>query len=189
MSLKDIFSWIAGDDSRDASPKSTVLPVPSMNGENTDPEPGKILSMEWSTGFGKRGDAASDAFMADARREIDRLRDEVMKNPGAFGKRQVSQSVSTFAPKIEETPSAYKLSVDLTDYAEKDVKVQARDDMLIVNAEKQSDVQSGGSTRLFKEHFVKRLERLIPFEQPIDPGTLVSTFENGVLNVTVQKKQ
>ena len=118
---------------------------------------------------------------------MDRMREQMAKTNG-FGKRLPSQKLANLAPKIDETSRDYTVSVDLAGYAEKDVKVEVLDNTLVVTAEKCTDREDGDNMRRTSEHFVNRLQRRVALERPVDASTLSSSFENGVLRLTIQKK-
>jgi molecular chaperone IbpA len=118
---------------------------------------------------------------------MDRMSEQLAAG-GGFGKRMSSNLLARSTPKIDETSDTYSVSVEFAGYAEKDIKVEVLDNALIVTAEKRSDREDGDPTHRISEHFVNRMQRRVPLERPIIPSTLSSSFDNGMLHLTVHKK-
>jgi HSP20 family protein len=190
MALKDLINWFTGDDSREPSQSDEAMPLDmSPRRTITDRKPDGILkSVQWRTTSAGQPDAAAEAFFADARREMDRMRDEFMADKGGFGQRLPSQLFASSGPKVDETAQAYCATIEVPGFAEKDIKIEARDTQLTVSAEQRSQHEEGDKNHRVTEQFVNRFERVVPFATAIDPSTIKSTFDNGVLRVTVQKK-
>jgi HSP20 family molecular chaperone IbpA len=193
MAIKDFISWLTGDDSADSWPKGTaefMLPKPGDDEDPIDPDGAtttKATTEAKVVTGGATPNLFSDAFYADVRRDMDRMSEQLAAG-GGFGKRMSSNLLARSTPKIDETSDTYSVSVEFAGYAEKDIKVEVLDNALIVTAEKRSDREDGDPTHRISEHFVNRMQRRVPLERPIIPSTLSSSFDNGMLHLTVHKK-
>ena len=193
MAIKDFISWLTGDDSGDSWPKGTAEFMPPKLGDDEDPTDPDGATTTKATAEAKivAGGAMpnlfSDAFYADVRRDMNRMSEHLAAG-GGFGKRLSSNLLARSAAKIDETSDTYSVSIDFAGYGEKDIKVEALDNALLVTAEKRSDREDSDETHRISEHFVNRMQRRVPLERPIIPSTLSSSFDNGMLHLTVHKK-
>jgi len=90
---------------------------------------------------------------------------------------------------IEETDSNYFLSFDLPGVSPEDVKIEVRDNQLIVSGERKEEKQSDEGRQLNVERFYGRFQRVFALPTTIDPEKIDANFENGVLQVTIPKAE
>ena len=148
--------------------------------------------------LGRRGnfDIGRDPFqmMHALRREKDRLFDDIgfsgnlLRSPRLFG--DVDRSFSDVArsmwsPQIEvhERDGKLQVSADLPGLNKDDVKVEVLDNQLNIEGERRSeqrDERGGWSERSYGRFF-----RSIPLPEGVNPDSASASFENGVLNVTL----
>lgn len=95
------------------------------------------------------------------------------------------------SPKMEwrETADAYQLSFDLPGLAEDDIKIDLKENQLIVQAErKQSFERKEGDAVRTEKHY-GLYSRTIDLPLNIDEGRIEAEYKNGVLEVFVPKAE
>jgi HSP20 family protein len=203
MSLKDLIpSWLKGgtasdpwpngaNASRDSwpSPGKPANPRPSSVGKTPTTHSVSNISVTNAQRAGGNApcDLSGDTF-ADFHREVDRMRDEFFKD-NDFARGLMQNPGAASGLKVEETPSEYRVTVELPGADEKSVNIQARDNMLSVSCEQHTQHNEGDGNRQVTEQFYNRFERMVPFQTAIDPDKVASTFKSGVLYVTLPKRR
>lgn len=107
-----------------------------------------------------------------------------------------SQSVSNrenfgLAPKMEwrETSEAYHLSFDLPGMQEEDIKIDLKENQLVVQAErKQSFEKKEGDTVRTERHY-GLYSRALDLPLNIDENKIEADYKNGVLEILVPKAE
>jgi len=98
----------------------------------------------------------------------------------------------TFSPSIdvEETKDAYITRVDVPGANKANLNVEVRDNVLYIRGETKRDVNEDDSAGqvVRKERFEGRFERAIPLPSEVDPAKMTSEYDNGVLTITLPKK-
>jgi HSP20 family protein len=105
---------------------------------------------------------------------------------------RLSPDESLFSLRMDstETDKAYIYTLDVPGLAKEDIKVELNNGMLTVNGERKQQVEEqhqGRETR--REILYGRFERSIPLPQDADSAKVTSKYENGVLTITVPKKE
>ena len=92
---------------------------------------------------------------------------------------------------IKETASAYELTIDLPSFKKDDVTVQLKDNCVSVTAEsrRESDEKDMQGTFVRKERFSGKCSRSFYVGDDVIDSDIAARFEDGVLNITIPKKQ
>lgn len=113
--------------------------------------------------------------------------DRVFSNWGASGQRSAAGEELAWVPAVEvrENENQLIVSAELPGLSEKDVKVEATPEGLIIQGERQRDYSSeeGGIQR--SERSYGRFWRLIPLPEGVQVEQATANFENGVLQITL----
>ena len=92
---------------------------------------------------------------------------------------------------IRETDSSYKFSIDLPGFKKENVHAELQDGYLTVsaNTETETEDKDEQGTYLRKERFTGSCSRSFYVGDDISEDDISAKFENGILKVTVPKKQ
>jgi len=88
---------------------------------------------------------------------------------------------------VYETDNDYIVECELPGLNKKDIKVQLKNDLLTISAEKKAsdEVKTGNVYR--RERYFGRIERSIRLPEYIDKDKIKAEYENGVLKLTIPK--
>lgn len=95
------------------------------------------------------------------------------------------------APKMEwrETPEAYYLSFDLPGMTEEDIKIDLKENQLVVQGErKQNFERKEGDTVRTEKHY-GLYSRVLDLPLNIDENKIEADYKNGVLEILVPKAE
>ncbi len=91
---------------------------------------------------------------------------------------------------ITETDKAYIVEAELPGYKQEDVKVNIEKHVLRLSSAKQSTKEEkDGKKILICERQVQSFERAFSLPEDVDEATIEGEFANGVLTVTLPKKE
>ncbi|GAB4090335.1 Hsp20/alpha crystallin family protein [Hydrogenophaga soli] len=91
---------------------------------------------------------------------------------------------------VSETPQAYVLKADLPGVQKEDIHVHVEGNLVSLSAEvRQEDRQTDGEKVLRSERYVGSVARNFQLPQDLDPAQAKAKFDNGVLTLTLPKKQ
>ena len=116
-----------------------------------------------------------------------------LSRAGSEARREVSQRLPR--TNIEETDSAYVLTMEMPGLAKKDVDVSLEDDMLTIKGERV--VEEAGKDEKAdkpKRGFLRReigsakFERSFSLGNEVDPENIRAKMEDGILTVTLSRK-
>ena len=106
-----------------------------------------------------------------------------------------STEKESFVPQcqVHETKTAYELKFDLPGIPKEDVKIDLHDNRLTVSGERREEKKSedktdGGKRTHLSEVYYGSFMRSFTFPTQVDAEKSEARFENGVLMVTVNKK-
>ena len=88
---------------------------------------------------------------------------------------------------IEETEDGYVCVCDLPGFAKEDVSITLKDDVLTIEAEKESDENQEGKNYKVQERFVRKFRRSIELENKVVKESIEAELEDGVLRITADK--
>lgn len=97
---------------------------------------------------------------------------------------------NSFRTDITETGDAYKLEADLPGFAKEDIKVDIDDDVLVIKAERKEsrDEKNDQGDYIRRERYYGSYARSFNVSE-IDVEGITAAYENGVLTLTMPKKQ
>ena len=109
-----------------------------------------------------------------------------------FGNRGITkaeESVATFAPKVNtrEGEFAYHIDVDLPGVKKEDIKIDVKDNMLIVSGERDLKEEVKEEDYYRVETSFGKFSRSFTLPDNIDKENIDASAENGVLEVVVPK--
>ena len=112
---------------------------------------------------------------------------------GFFGNRPQGQKPAPAMMKtdIKETEKAFELDIDLPGFKKENVHAELQDGYLTVsaNTETETEDKDEQGTYLRKERFTGSCSRSFYVGDDISEDDISAKFENGILKVTVPKKQ
>jgi HSP20 family protein len=91
---------------------------------------------------------------------------------------------------VKENGGAYTVSAEIPGVRKEDIHVTIEGGMVMVRAEvKQEDQQTEGDKVLRSERYYGSVSRGIQLPQDVDQGQAKARYDNGVLTLTLPKKQ
>lgn len=91
---------------------------------------------------------------------------------------------------VKENGNAYTVSAEIPGVRKEDIHVTIEGGMVMVRAEvKQEDKQTEGDKLLRSERYFGSVSRGISLPQDVDQGQARARYDNGVLTLTLPKKQ
>lgn len=91
---------------------------------------------------------------------------------------------------VKENGNAYTVSAEIPGVRKEDIHVTIEGGMVMVRAEvKQEDKQTEGDKLLRSERYYGSVSRGISLPQDVDQGQARAKYDNGVLTLTLPKKQ
>lgn len=135
-----------------------------------------------------RGDP-NDNPLFSLHKEIDRLFGDFA---GGFGFPVMAKAGGpVMAPQLDvvETDKAYEITVELPGVEEKDLELSLADGVLTIKGEKRYEKEDKGKNYLRVERSYGAFQRSIALPNEVDEAKIAAAFANGVLKVTVPKKE
>jgi HSP20 family protein len=98
---------------------------------------------------------------------------------------------NTFAPAvdIEETEQAVVLCADLPGVEEKDIEVTVHQGVLVLTGKREDHREETTESGFYRERRYGSFFRRFRLGDKVDPEGIVAAFKNGVLTVTLPKKE
>lgn len=96
----------------------------------------------------------------------------------------------SFAPacEISESENNYHMSVDLPGMRKEDIKVEMKENVLVVSGERKQEYNTGDQrTTHYAEKRYGSFTRSFSLPNTANPEKIEAKFENGVLNLTIPK--
>jgi len=111
--------------------------------------------------------------------------------PFRFGlKMRPGEAFFSLRMDTKETDEAYVYTLDVPGMTKEDVTVELTDDVLSVSGERKERVEEEREGQKVRREIVYgRFERRIPLPEDADTDKITSTCEDGVLTITVPKKE
>ncbi|UAY54296.1 Hsp20/alpha crystallin family protein [Arachidicoccus terrestris] len=110
---------------------------------------------------------------------------------GGFPAGNFAKELHVPAVNIKETKEAFELEVAAPGLQKQDFKLNVDDNLLTISYDKQaSKEQSGEDTKIHRQEFTNRsFKRTFTLDEKIDADKIVAKYENGILSVTLPKKE
>lgn len=135
------------------------------------------------------------AMMVPMRRTRNLL-SELMTDPfdaflGAASAPMQKMAPTLMRTDIEETDGGFELTIDLPGFKKDDVQAELKDGYLSITAQTQSESEDKDEKGTFvrKERFSGKCSRTFYVGEDIEDNDIKAKFEDGVLKITVPKKQ
>jgi HSP20 family protein len=128
------------------------------------------------------GDEA-DPFLA-LHRDMSRLLDNFTRGFGLPAATTDAWSAGWPTVEVSETANEIKVVAELPGLEEKDVELSLRDGVLTLQGEKSASKDGA----VYSERWHGKFQRAIPVGPAIDPENVAASFKNGVLSVTLGKR-
>lgn len=87
---------------------------------------------------------------------------------------------------VDETESHYLMTFDLPGVNKNDVKIELRDNQLIVSGERKQERKEG---KRVQERFYGSFQRVFTLPSHVDPEKIEASYEDGVLYLAVPKAE
>lgn len=102
-----------------------------------------------------------------------------------------SNQLSSWLPTTDVHDSGDKLVVqaDMPGLDKKDIELYIQGNTLFIRGEKKHEEEIKDMGYLRSERFFGQFERAIPLTEDIDEGKVKASYENGVLTVTIPKRE
>ena len=93
------------------------------------------------------------------------------------------------ANNIFETEDAFKIELMLPGFAKEDLQLIQKENLLTVKVEKKEDEEQADYKYAHREFAPQNIEKQYRLPKTVDTENISAKFENGVLRVTLPKKQ
>jgi HSP20 family protein len=109
--------------------------------------------------------------------------------PSGFGK-TLREDVFGFPPvNIVEKADSYQLEVSVPGYDKADFNVKLDGNIITISAEKKEETKDETNKVIRKEFTHKSFKRSFTIDEKIEDANINAKYENGILNVTLPKKE
>ncbi|KAJ1498768.1 hypothetical protein HMI54_012387 [Coelomomyces lativittatus] len=138
--------------------------------------------------------APMDSFdrMFHRMRDMNRTFADMMDLASPFTTRSTDASgMVQYAPRVDfrENEKGFSIHADLPGIPKENVKIEARDNSLILSGENRREVEKDQGQYHYSERQYGRFMRTVPMPSTADLENVKATYENGVLLVDVPKKK
>jgi len=108
-----------------------------------------------------------------------------------FGVPTENTNPTAFTPAvdIEETDGAVVLSADLPGVDEKDIEVTVHQGVLVLTGKREDKREEETENTIYRERRYGAFFRRFRLGSKVDPDAIVAAYKNGVLTVTLPKKE
>lgn len=110
----------------------------------------------------------------------------------AFGRTMPSHPVKrSFAPlvNIRESESRFTIEMAVPGMTKSDIRLEVKDDTLVISAEHKSEQNLENEKITRKEFSYASFSRSFALPETVDSDAITATYENGILNVAIPKKE
>lgn len=124
--------------------------------------------------------------LSSLQRNVDRLFEDMLTPVVPTGR--AGREMANWAPRcdVEETDSHFLMTFDIPGINKNDVKIEVRNNQLIVSGERKEEHKKG---RRMQERFYGAFERSFSLPGDVDASKVEANYENGVLYVAVPKSE
>lgn len=137
-----------------------------------------------------------DQYWFDPFKEVERIQRDMNSLLGGslmanLPSRDSSLYDQVFNPAVdlEESDDKYTLKVDLPGVDKKDIELTVEDNSIAIKGEKKEERKDKDKGALRTERFYGRFYREVAFPLGIDNSKITADYTNGVLQITVPKKE
>ena len=142
----------------------------------------------------RRGNAALPAYRPNAvEDQFGRMVESMFQDffsPLAQGGQWVGEDALSPRLDVKETEKSYEIQAELPGVNKEDVKVSIDGQRVTIEAEcRQANERREGETVVYAERTARRFMRSFALPTEVDDGTAQARLENGVLQLSLPKKQ
>ncbi len=118
------------------------------------------------------------------------IRDEILDVFDNFNFGLTPTLKSEFLPNIEikDRGNSYIVSAEIPGMSEKDMNVNIRENILILEGEKKEERKEERKGLYHSEMSYGSFYRTIPLSDEVDPDKVTATYHHGILKVTIEKR-
>ncbi len=123
---------------------------------------------------------------------MDRQMQGMMAGFGMPMRSMMKAHAATFAPDydVKSTDKSYVISFDMPGMDKSKINVEVKNGSLLVSGERSSESKEDQGGKFYRqERSFGYFSRAIPLPQDVKPETVAAKYENGVLNITIDKKE
>ncbi|MBT3217121.1 MAG: Hsp20/alpha crystallin family protein [Candidatus Marinimicrobia bacterium] len=120
---------------------------------------------------------------------FDRMLNDVFGDGWNLPQQNVNRSAWTPALDVSETDNAYLLTADLPGLSKKEVKIQIKDDLLILTGERQEETDNSNENYHRRERQFGSFERSFHLPEDVMEDKITAKFKNGQLMVSLPKAE
>lgn len=121
--------------------------------------------------------------------EIERMFERMNQQFGSFGI-GMSDTLGGISVDVEDAGKKYRATADLPGFAREDIEVELEDDVLRIEAESDQERDRGDDQRyIHRERTRRSVSRSIRLPETVQEDAAEATYKNGVLTVTLPKRQ
>ncbi len=110
----------------------------------------------------------------------------------AFGRSMPSHPVKrSFAPlvNIRESESTFTVEMAVPGMTKSDIRLEVKDDILVISGEHKTEQNVDNEKYTRREFSYASFNRSFALPETIDSDAISATYENGILKVSIPKKQ
>ena len=119
--------------------------------------------------------------MVEMQRAMDRFFDETWRNGNG------EDFASSLALDVTENDNAYAITANLPGMNPDDIEVTFHDGVLTISGETKREEEREGDRALVRERSYGKFTRSLRLPQPVDADAIDSSYDNGVLTLTLPK--
>ncbi len=130
-------------------------------------------------------------WLTDPFRELENLQREMNRLFGFSLTREPALSAGQFAPAVDisDTRDKFLVKADLPGLKKDEIEISVQDNVLTIRGEKKKDSEVKEDDYYRSERFHGSFSRTIQFPAAINSDKIEARYENGVLSVTLPKKE
>ncbi len=111
-------------------------------------------------------------------------------SPSAIDRNELGDVVRRARIDVTEQNGEYKVLAELPGVKKEDIKVEVDGDQVSISAESRVEREAKDGERLLhSERYYGRLARVFRVGQEVDPARVSAKYENGILELTLPKKE
>ncbi|MDE1464421.1 Hsp20/alpha crystallin family protein [Spartinivicinus poritis] len=126
-------------------------------------------------------------------KEVDRLFDSMFKGVGlpSFSEEWSRMPNSLFKPSVDISAKdkEYVISVEVPGVDEKDIKLEMRDNTLIISGEKKHKKEEKEEHHYRVERSYGKFQRMLAIPEDANADEIRASFKNGVLSIKLPRKE
>lgn len=181
--------------------ENTTQTTQQENGDEqqTAQQSSQMSNRQWQqTGMARREQFAPSMFITSPfslmrlfNEELSRLFREVGSSSGTLAPRSSDERAAVWSPQIDvsERDGQLVIRADLPGIDKNDVEIELLGDSIVLRGERREERREERQGIYHTEVFYGSFYRRIPLPEGADPATAKASFNNGVLEITMQAPQ